>query len=330
MIEAEALVVTGPDTVELGKVRLPRPGKGQLLIESEFSCISPGTELRTMACLGPDAEYPPYVPGYSVVGRVVAAGEGAEMEVGTRVFSAGAVGGVPQARWGAHSSVCLVNEESALAVGDELPAEEACLLKLAAIAYRGCRLANPSIGERVVVLGLGPIGQLSARCFSACGASVVGIDLDQARVDLLRSAGIEAMRGGLDAPERLKRLWGCGADIVVDSTGVASVVSQALEYAREKPWDNSEVPGIRLVLQGSLRGDFSLDYDTAFCRETTVLVPRDNQRRDLEGVFTLMKEGAVSFTGIVSEVRRPIDAPAAYADLRARKGGLVTIAFDWR
>src|SRR5687767_7694195 len=103
-MKAQAIVFAGVGNVELRGLKLPEPGPGELLLETLFSGISPGTELRCLAGKQGGAEFP-FVAGYAMVARVIGRGAGASLADGTLVFSMGSehCGEVNRA-WGGHMS----------------------------------------------------------------------------------------------------------------------------------------------------------------------------------------------------------------------------------
>ena len=104
---------------------------------------------------------------------------------------------------------------------------------LGAIALQGVRLAEPTLGELIVVMGLGLVGQLTAQLLRANGCRVFAIDLDRDRIELARRLGAEA--GGQPNAEIKEAVlnWtrGRGADAVVITT--ASESNQPVELAGE-------------------------------------------------------------------------------------------------
>src|SRR2546423_9000063 len=74
---------------------------------------------------------------------------------------------------------------------DSVDFESGAFSTLGAIALQGVRLAEPTLGESVVVIGLGLIGQLAAQLLKANGCRVFGIDLDASRVELARQLGAD-------------------------------------------------------------------------------------------------------------------------------------------
>lgn len=324
-----ALLATAIDRVEVVEALVPDPAPGQVIVEAAYSVISPGTELRCLAGRQHGVAFP-FIPGYSMVGRIAARGAGVALAEGTLVFCQGTEKADRPLGWGAHIAHALRAQDSVFPLPAGVDPLEASLAKLGAIAYRGVRVAGTRPHDEVAVVGLGPIGQLAARLHRCAGARVVAADLSADRVALACAAGIEAVvpRDGLATAFRA--LQPGGADIVVDSTGAPPVLQQSVLLAKSKPWDNSLTEPTRLVIQGSYAENVVFDYHEAFFRELSVHFPRDNQARDLQAVLRFLASGSLKARDLISEVCTPGDAPRIYSALRAAKPGLLTAAFQWR
>ncbi len=332
MISTPCIFFTGVGRAEAGLTELPDPGPDDVVVETILSSISPGTELRCLAGEqeGLGRDHFPFVPGYSLVGRVARAGQRHRALEGTVVFSSGARRARHTMAWGGHIAAAVVPAESIVPVPAGIREEDAVLAKLAAIAHRGVSMARPEAGEAVVVVGLGAIGQMSARLFAIAGARVLGVDLAPARARLAERAGITTLVPEGPLGEAVRRRLPGGAPIVVDATGSPCLLRETMSLVRDKPWDESDTPGGRVVVQGSYPGDITLPSSTPFAREMTMLWPRDSQRRDIERVFELLGDGRLRFDGILGSVHPPAEAQAVYDQLRSRDGALVTAAFRWR
>jgi len=255
-------VIQSPRTgkLELAEVPAPACGAGQVLVRTQFSVMSPGTErqaldfarrslvgkarsrpdlvkqvLRKLAHEGPaptlrtvltrlDAPQP---LGYASAGVVEAVGaDVAGFVPGDRVACAGA-GYANHAEWVA------VPENLVVHVPDEVELRKAAFATLGAIALHGVRVATPTLGEIGAVIGLGLLGQLSVQLLRANGCRVLGIDLDPNRVKAARDQGAEW--GGRPGDDF--ELWkdaasaGHGADFV--AVTAASESSEPLALAAE-------------------------------------------------------------------------------------------------
>jgi alcohol dehydrogenase/L-iditol 2-dehydrogenase len=115
--------------------------------------------------------------------------------------------------------------------------EQAALTEPCCVAFNAV-VGNANIrpGDRIVVLGPGPIGVLCGAVARMCGAEVaiVGLENDRARLDVATQYGCEAIVG--DADKWARKVDGLGADGVVDATGVSVALSNALDLVRPAGW----------------------------------------------------------------------------------------------
>lgn len=315
--------------VGLGEVTIPDPEPGQLLLKTLYSCVSPGTEIRCYHGLQAGTAGRPFIPGYSTCAEVVATGAGCSLPVGTRVRSNGTETADAIRMWGGHIAHQVVSESAVQVVPEGVDPLDASIARLAAIAYRGVVLARPRSHERVAVIGLGPIGQFAARCHHLAGARVVGLDMDARRVDLLKGAGIEASVSQGSLREALAPFFPEGADILVDATGYAPVMQEAVELVRPLPWTPKPGRGPKYVIQGSYAGNFEMPYHAAFMNELEILLPRDCAHVELAAVLDFIVRKRLSVRDLISEVAPPARAPELYGRLAEKGTPLMTVVFDW-
>src|SRR5215213_1889311 len=179
--------------------------------------------------------------GYSAAGLVVEVGEGVtEFRAGDRVACAGT-------GYAAHAELLSVPKNLCARLPDEVDFETGAFATLGAIALQGVRLAEPTLGESVVVVGLGLIGQLAAQLLRANGCRVFGVDLDASRVALAKSLGADdgCVAGG-DVKEAVLR-WsrGRGADAVLLTAATQS--DEPVELAGEISRLRGRVVAVGLV-----------------------------------------------------------------------------------
>jgi len=163
--------------------------------------------------------------GYSAAGIVTGvARDTDEFKVGDRVACAG-VG------FASHAEVISVPKNLCVRLPVDVSFEAGAFGTLGAIALQGVRLAVPTLGESVVVIGLGLVGQLTVQLLKANGCRVFGLDLDPSRVSLARELGADdAALSDDDAPKLIER-WtrGRGADAVLITAATDS--NQPVELA---------------------------------------------------------------------------------------------------
>lgn len=124
--------------------------------------------------------------GYSSAGVIVEVGEGMEgFAPGDRVACAG--GG-----YAVHAEYAVVPKNLLVKLPDNVDFDSAAFTTLGAIALHGFRLAQPQVGERIAIIGLGLLGLLSVGLARAAGCQVFGVDLSPERVDLAKRMGAHA------------------------------------------------------------------------------------------------------------------------------------------
>lgn len=327
-MHSRALLFTAVNRVELSEVSIPDPGHSEILVEALLTTISPGTELRCLAGRQAGVQFP-FIPGYAMVGRVLARGAGTTLDEGTLVLCRGTDRASQPIAWGGHVAHAVMPEGAAIPLAPEIDPHEAALAKLASIAYRGVRVATTRPHDQVAVVGLGPIGQLATRVHRAAGARVVAADVRADRVEIARAAGIEAVRVEGDLAAAFAARMPGGADVVVDASGAPALLPHSVRLARARPWNDDLAEPARLVVQGSYPENVVFPYEDAFGRELAVHFPRDSQTRDLRTVLRLLAGKQLTLRDLLSAVRAPEEAPATYAALQAAEPGLVTAAFRW-
>src|SRR5256714_3097619 len=246
--------------VRVADVPAPVAQRGRVLVRTHASLISAGTERMALdagkkSLLGRARENPDLVRqvieraknegvintvnavlaklgsfsslGYSASGIVVNVGDDVtNFRVGDRVACAGL-------GFASHAEVLSVPKNLCVRMPDEISFDEAAFGTLGAIALQGVRLAEPTLGESVVVIGLGLIGQITVQLLKANGCRVFGIDLDEKKIELAQSLGADGCGVSDDDIKRRVAEWtrGRGADAVVITAATAS--NQPVELAGE-------------------------------------------------------------------------------------------------
>ena len=166
--------------------------------------------------------------GYCNAGEVIGVGEGVyEFSIGDRVASNGA-----------HAEIVCIPKNLASKIPDNVSYEEAAFTVIGSIGLQGIRLANPTIGETVVIIGLGLIGLITSQLLIANGCSVIGFDFDDKKIDMAKSLGVFAFNSAdndvVKTVESLTNGQGCDAVIITASTKKNDVISQAAQMCRQK------------------------------------------------------------------------------------------------
>ena len=247
-------------------VPAPTVGKGNVLVRTAYSCISPGTEmsgvvssgeplwkramkdpskvkkafqmissegfLHTNAVIRGELESGS-ASGYSAAGVIIGVGADIhDLKVGDRVACAGA-------QCAYHAERINIPRNLIVAVPDELAMEKACTVTLGSIALQAVRRAQPTLGETFVVIGLGLIGQLVAQLLKVNGCRVIGTDLSEERLNVARKDGISSAVNSkedfLNVISSITKNTGADGVIVTASAPENSeIISAAFSMCRKK------------------------------------------------------------------------------------------------
>lgn len=248
------------DTI-LEEVPAPQAGKGTVLIQTTRSLVSLGTErmlvefgksnLISKAKQQPDKVKQvldkikteglmptleavfnklgePLPLGYCNVGKVIAVGEGvSEFKVGDRVASNGQ-----------HAEFVAVPKNLVAHIPDNVTDEQAAFTVIGSIGLQGIRLLIPSLGETIVVTGLGLIGLLTAQLLVANGCKVIGVDVDESKLNLAEKWGVIPFnpKNGDVVKFVAEQTYGVGADgvIITASAKTDEIISQAAKMSRKR------------------------------------------------------------------------------------------------
>jgi predicted dehydrogenase/threonine dehydrogenase-like Zn-dependent dehydrogenase len=231
-------------------------------------------------------------------------------------------------------------------VPDGLGTDAAAFATLGSIALHAVRNAALSLGDSVVVLGLGLVGQLIAQLARAQGARVIAVDLDPTRVELARSLGVEhALVGGETLLEAIQAVTnGRGADVTIIAAAAKSSgpAQQAMKVTRERG---------RVVVVGAV--DLSFPYYEMFRKELLLTMSRAygpgsydpeyerggrdypypyvrwTENRNMEEFLRLVATGAVQVAPLISHRYPMDDAPAAYASIMDRTVRTLAVVLEY-
>jgi predicted dehydrogenase len=195
--------------------------------------------------------------GYSSAGTVLDTGGDPALHVGQRVACSGA----GRAN---HAEIVSVPPNLVVPVPDGVSLRDASLAAIGAIAIQGVRRAEPSLGDRVVVVGLGLLGLITIQALRAAGARVAGVEPVEERRELAKELGAELSLSPDEAEEAIAA-WtgGAGADAVVITASAkgGDLANQAVRMLRRKG---------RVVPVGDIGLDF--DREALYEREADILI----------------------------------------------------------
>ena len=187
--------------------------------------------------------------GYSCSGKVLAVGKSIEkFRVGDYVACAGS-------GFANHADVVSIPENLAVKVIDKSFLKQSSLTTIGAIAMQGIRRADLKLGEKVCILGLGLIGQITVQLAKLSGCQVFGIDLNQKRIELAKKNGADFVFNvnEIDAKKELDFAsfhYKMDSTIITAASKSGSVIDLAMDITRRKG---------RVVLVGDVKLDFNRD-----------------------------------------------------------------------
>ncbi len=319
----------------LEEIPIPCPGPGEVLVKSEFSCISAGTERKRYMNVYADSGVPqrpfPVRPGYANVGTIVEVGPGVDShQPGERVLT-----------MANHTSHYLrtVGEDAIDRIPAGVQSDHAALGVLAQVALAGVRRAPPEIGQAALVAGQGVVGQMVVQFLKAAGCTpVIATDVADFRLEMSRHSGADLTINAADEDVYaavMAATNGNGVERVYDATPVPDALPTSLRVAATR--------GIIVMLGGPMgKAELNL-YADFFRRDLTLmgvfqpLTPTERtphtpwtQQRHRQFYLEMLENGAVNVAHLLTHVAPPVEAPAIYAMLAQGGEDSLGVLFDWR
>jgi 2-desacetyl-2-hydroxyethyl bacteriochlorophyllide A dehydrogenase len=322
------------NVVETHTVPVVSPGHGKLLIETRSSVISTGTECIALSGnFAPGTHWHdwvkyPFQTGYLNAGIVVEVGEGVEgFAVGDRVASRSN-----------HHQYVLADANRSIKIPEGVSEEDAAWFGLACIVQIGVRRAQHEMGDSVVIVGAGLLGQLTVQYAKLSGArEIIVVDTAQARLDMAAAHG--ATRTLAMPVQDVKEIVleatdGRGADVVYDITGHPAVFAPALGLVRRF--------GKLLLLGDAGRPEEQRLTSDVITRGVQILGSHDgyppaHQNEHLYWThmnmarlfFTYLQRGQMNVSDLVTHRYSPAQAPEAYEMLLTDRSKAMGVIFDW-
>ncbi len=318
----------------LADIEVPQPAAGQIVIENDYTVISAGTERANLVQLPNTVtakEGFPFYPGYSGAGRVCAIGAGVgDFRIGDRVV----------VNWGGHRSHTLKPAKDILKIEDSaIDLLDAAFAPIAAFSFLGVRKLRLELGESAMIAGLGILGMFAVQAAALSGAiPVLALDFDPVRRALALKLGAAAAFSPDEenVRDKIRAATGGGPNAVVEVTGSAAALQQALEYIA---WEG------RISLLGCTRvSDTPIDYYKyvhargvsligahTFTRAQSESAPgRWTERDDYKTFLKLVGAGKLQTRPFIAEIVSPAEGPAVFARLAEADSVPLGIVFDWR
>lgn len=333
------IVFTKINTAELLDVPVVSPSDRQVLVRTACSTVSCGTERANITgnpnnSLAPLPENAaPVFPrclGYSSSGIVE--------EIGSAVTSV-KPGDRVAVYCGHHKEYNTVDENNVVKITDErVSLEEAAMLYIASFPLAALRKTRLEIGESMLIMGLGLLGQLAVQLARAAGAvPVIAADpIAERRADALSLGADHALDPfEKDFAEQVKRLTDGGVNTAIEVTGVGAGLNETLDCMAKFG---------RVALLGCTRDpNFTVDYYRKIHGPGITLIGAHTQARpeyeshpgwfthrdDMRALMKLIAGGRIDLARMIKETYLPSDCPAVYTRLIQDKNFPTVVQFDW-
>lgn len=246
--------------------------------------------------------------GYCNSGIVIEVGENInDIKIGDRVASNGP-----------HAEIVSVPRNLVCKIPDKVSNRDASFTVIGAIALQGVRLCKPTIGETIVVIGLGLVGLITVQILKANGCRVIGVDIDEKKCELANSFGVKTInsKNVSEIDKLIFNLTKSGADgvIITASTSDNKIISDAAKMSRKRG---------RIILVGVV--GLSIDRSDFFKKELTFQVSasygpgryddkyelegidypesyvRWTENRNFESILNLIEEGSLNVKNLISK-----------------------------
>ena len=234
---------------------------------------------------------------------------------------------------GPHAELVRSPEMLCARIPDNVDDESAAFTVLASIALQGIRLLNPTIGETVVVSGLGLIGLIAVQILKANGCKVLGVDFDEAKCRLAEDFGAQTVNLGLgqdllSATNLFSEGNGIDAVLITASTESNEPMSQAANMLRKRgrivlvgvvglELSRAELYEKEITFQVSCSygpGRYDEEYETNG-NDYPIGFVRWTEGRNFRAVLDMMASGALNMKPLVSHKFDFNDAISAYEQL---------------
>ncbi len=296
--------------------------KGSTIIKTLFSIISSGTEMAILS--GNESWAPlPYIPGYGSVGRVIKDEEGNFLP-GDLVFT-----------YGSHTEFSKTDTVT-VKLSENIKLEQAVFARMAAVSITSIRCSNIELGDKVVVIGAGIVGNFAAQLAKLSGANVTIVDPNEKRRLIANECGIKSTYSNLDEIDDNIKF-----STVIDATGVPSVILNAVNLVDDKG---------EFILLGSPRGEFKADV-TPFLNKVHLcptnmdlkgahewrypVLKKDSSmqkhsiERNIEIILNLIESKQLQIEPMVTDIITPSQATTIYNKLREKDNTSLGIIINW-
>lgn len=290
----------------------------EVIVQTAYTSISAGTERMLLAGQMPHPMLKlPVIPGYETVGQIVALGDVVDPGWLHRWVY---VGGVQcyegiNAAWGGQAARLAVDVSRVIPL-DDIDPRHGVLLALAATALHGINLLDPQPGDRLLVLGQGPVGQLAARLARVRGVQVIVADRNAHR--LVHSEADQIVQVGEGHAPLNEQVAG-GVTAVIEATGSMEALANTLPLLAQ---------GGTILLLGYYQ-TLQLPYMPLFLKEARLLTAKEWAPGDLLHCRDLIAHGTLDVSAMLTHCL-PITEVATAYEVALNDANCLKLILDWQ
>ncbi len=289
------------------------PAENEVRTRTLYSGITNGTERNDLLggnYASKDHELPA-TAGYQNVGEVIEVGSDVQdLAFGDLVYMSRS-----------HLEFCLEPEDR---LHIKLPADikpvEAVLFGVAGVAMRCCRNADLHIGDRMLVVGAGIVGQLVTQIAASTGACVTLCDINEHRLEVAQSIGAADEIVNVDGDGWDKHVPESGFDVVLDAAGVPKMEDKLITAAKRH--------GTVMFIAGRFKVEYT--FNRGQRHEITIKQNSHFDNSDLYHMCRLVSKGMIRIAPLIQDVVPVAEAKGIYDTLRDEPQKLLGTVFDWR
>ena len=335
-MKIKQIIFTEINKAELLGVSIREPRGDEVLVKTDISTISAGTERANVTgdpnvnANGASGVVFPRSSGYNSVGTVVAIGPDVKsVAVGDRVV----------VYWGKHRSYNLVHEINVVKVESAAVSNSSAAMSfIASFPLAAIRKTRIEMGESAMVMGLGILGLIGVKLLRASGAvPIIAVDPNPKRREIAKACGADFTFDPFEEgfAEKVKAVTGGGVNVAIEVTGVGAGFNESLDCMAKFG---------RVALLGCTRNsDFTVDYykkihspGITVIGAHTIARPEYEShpgwfthRDDISAILALISGGRIELDSLVSEVHSPNECGEVYERLVFDKDFPIGVQFDW-
>ena len=331
-MKSQAVCIDRADHSMVQATDVKEPDQNQILIQTLYTIISPGTELAIYR----DDFWStlPYFPGYGAVGKVLQVGSDvSHVHEDDQLFC-----------YNGHAQYSLTDAAQPICVFSETAdPKQIVFTRMAAVSMTALRVSPPELGDWVAIQGLGLVGNFAAQLFALAGARVIVIEPAEARREQAQACGIEHILDPSDGDLKATVMAltdGEGVRTLVEATGIPALVEPGCALIAK---------GGEIVLLGSPRGELQGNVTSLLnqihlwgngcitlkgahewryprLREPNV---KHSIQRNCEVIIDLIERKKLIVDPLLTHVVPPDQCQVMYQGLRHQPNAHLGVLLDW-